>query len=112
MCLKYLYRLIMHTLSKLMRELIIRITIKPPRESMNQLPKFSANGWRRLSNGILQHVSGAEFKKAPNGTVEITKDSLAVYIQNLKQEGVGESRAKTLLLKLAQQAEQHLVGLH
>lgn len=79
---------------------------------MNQLPKFSVNGWRRLSNGALQHVSGAEFIKTPSGTVEITQESLRVYIQNLKQEGVDESRAKTLLLKLAQQAEQHFIGLH
>ncbi len=79
---------------------------------MNQLPKFSANGWRRLSNGCLQHVSGAEFVKTPNGAVEITQDSLKVYIQNLKQEGVDSVKAKTLLLKLAQQAEQHFIGLH
>lgn len=79
---------------------------------MNQLPKFSANGWHRLSTGALQHVSGAEFMKTSNGAVEISQDSLRVYIKNLKQEGVSEAKAHALLLKLVQQAEQHFMGLH
>ncbi|NEN75238.1 hypothetical protein F9B74_02700 [Pelistega sp. NLN82] len=75
-------------------------------------PAFSANGWRRLSNGRLQHISGIEFEKNFNEPVHCVKESLPVFFQNLKQEGVDVVMAEKLFLKLSQQAQEHFIGLH
>ena len=73
---------------------------------------FSANGWRRLSDGRLEHISGLMFKKILHGDVEIVSETLGTFIQNLKKEGVQVAQAQKLLAKLAQQAQEHFLGLH
>ncbi|ETD70046.1 hypothetical protein V757_08360 [Pelistega indica] len=73
---------------------------------------FSANGWRRLPDGRLEHISGLMFKKILNGDVEIVSETLGTFIQNLKKEGVQATQAQKLLAKLAQQAQEHFLGLN
>ncbi len=75
-------------------------------------PRFDTNGWRRLADGRIQHISGIEFMRVPDGDVQILKDSLPVFIQNLKQEGVELEMAEKLLLKLSVQVKEHFFGLH
>ena len=75
-------------------------------------PRFDTNGWRRLADGRIQHISGIEFMRVPDGDVQILKDSLPVFIQNLKKEGVEVEMAEKLLLKLSVQVKELFFGLH
>lgn len=75
-------------------------------------PNFDTNGWRMLADGRIQHISGIEFMRVPDGDVQILKDSLPVFIQNLKKEGVGLEMAEKLLLKLSAQVKELFFGLH
>lgn len=78
---------------------------------MTSLPKFAPNGWRRHSNGILEHVSGLQFEPDQAGGMKLVQSSLLVFIENVKNEGVSQEQAERLLKKLTIQAKEHFIGL-
>lgn len=76
-------------------------------------PPFAENGWRQLSNGHLQHISGIAFAKRLNASdVDIVQNTLPVFIHNLKQEGVNADMAEKLLKKLSRQAQAYFKSVH
>lgn len=79
---------------------------------MSTLPKFAANGWRRLDNGNVQHLSGLEFAPDPVERLKLVDASLPVFIKNLRHEGATEQQAERLLHKLTLQAAEQFTGLH
>ena len=79
---------------------------------MSTLPKFAANGWRRMENGHVQHLSGLEFAPDQQTGMKVVSDSIPVFIRNLKNEGATAQQAERLLQKLTQQAAEQFIGLH
>lgn len=79
---------------------------------MSTLPKFAANGWRRLDNGHVQHVSGLEFAPDPDERFKLIDESLSVFIRNLHHEGATQQQTERLLHKLTQQVAEQFMGLH
>lgn len=78
---------------------------------MKTPPKFAANGWRRHSNGVLEHVSGLKFEPDAANEMKLVQSSLLVFIENVRNEGVSQEQAERLLKKLTLQAKEHFLGL-